>query len=153
MANRKYKAFSLLEVILIMGVFLVMTLIFLPVGINELQGNKIDNVVKEVRSLIYTQSQSAYTFKNNKDYGIAFFQDHYIVYTGSSLALAESQTRYDLSKEIKINEINFNNLGTELVFTKGSFRPSTYGSFKIINGGVGYQVTINSEGLLLIAKL
>jgi len=153
MANRSLKAFSLLEVILIMGVFIIMTLIFLPVGINELQGNKIDNVVKELRSLIYTQSQSAYTFKNNKDYGLAFFQDHYIVFTGSSLAQAESETKYDLSGEIKINEINFNNLGSELIFTKGFFKPNTYGSFKVMSGGLAYQVTINSEGLLLISKL
>ena len=153
MAKRDFKAFSLLEVILIMGVFVIMTLIFLPVGINELQGNKIDNVVKEIRSLIYTQSQSAYTFKNNKDYGIALFADHYIVYTGSSLSQADSQTRYDLSSEVKISNINFNNSGSEFVFLKGSFRPNAYGSFKVVSGSLSYQITINSEGLLLISKL
>lgn len=153
MVNKKLKAFSLLEIILIMGAFIIMTLIFLPIGINELQSSKVDNVVKDIRSQIYTQSQSAYTFKNNKDYGIALFQDHYIIFTGTTLAQAENQTRYDLSAEIKISEINLNTLGSEIVFVKGSFKPNAYGSFKIITGNVAYQITINSEGLLLISKL
>ena len=71
MARKKLFAYTLLEIVVILGVFSGLALVFLPVGIEQLQSNKIENVVKDVQSLIYSQSQSAYAFKDNKSYGIA----------------------------------------------------------------------------------
>ena len=153
MARKKLFAYTLLEIVVILGVFSGLALVFLPVGIEQLQSNKIENVVKDVQSLIYSQSQSAYAFKDNKSYGIAFYIDHYIIYTGESLALADSQTRYDLSREISIKNINFNNSGSELDFAKGSFRPQTFGSLQITTSNSTYQITINTEGLISVSKL
>lgn len=153
MARKKISAYTLLEMIIIIGVFSALALIFLPVGIEQIQASKIENVVKDVQSLIYSQSQSAYTYKANKNYGIAFYSDHYIVFSGDSLSQADSQTRYDLSSEIKINHINFNDSGVELHFAKGTFRPHTFGSFEVSTSYSSYQITINTEGLVLVNKL
>jgi Tfp pilus assembly protein FimT len=153
MHNPRLKAFTLLEVIVIIGAFLALTLIFLPIGIEQLQTNKIDIVVKDIKSLIYNQSQKAFAFKESKSYGMAFFTDHYIVFSGDTLATADSQSRIDLSREISITNISFNDAGNELRFEKGGFRPHTYGSFQITTGDATYKLTINSEGLLLVEKI
>lgn len=153
MARKKLCAYTLLEILVIIGVTTGLAMIFLPVGIEQIQINKIENVVKDVQSLIYSQSQSAYTYKANKSYGIAFYSNHYIVYSGDSLSQADSQTRYDLSSEIKINNLNFNDSGVELRFAKGTFRPHTFGSFEVSTSYSSYQITINTEGLVLVNKL
>ena len=153
MARNKISAYTLLETVIIIGVFSALALIFLPVSIEQIQSSKIESVVKDVQSLIYSQSQSAYAYKANKSYGIAFYSDHYIVFSGESLSEADSQTRYDLSSEIKINNINFNDSGTELRFAKGTFRPHTFGSLEISTSYSTFQITINTEGLILVNKL
>lgn len=153
MAKKSFKAFSLLEVVVMLGIFIAMILILFPIAINQLQGNKIDLEVRSLKSAMSNQAEYAFANKDNKNYGVAFFNDHYIVYSGNTLATADTTDRYDFSEDINISEINFNNLGSEINFAKGTFRPNTTGSFHINSDGSGYQININSEGLITYTKL
>jgi type II secretory pathway pseudopilin PulG len=153
MVKNKFKAFTLLEVVVVLGVFFMITMFLFPIAIGQLQGNKTDIELRSIISAIGNQSENAFTNKANSNYGIAFFSDHYILYTGDNLATAVSKDQYNFNADVIISEINFSNSGSELNFEKGSFRPNTFGSFKIKTGILGYTVTINSEGLIGYSKL
>jgi len=153
MVKTKYLAFSLLEVVVVIGIFSAITMFLFPLALNQLQGNRIDAEVKAIKSAISNQAENAFANKNNVNYGIAFFPSHYILYSGETLATAESTDQYDFSPEMSISNINFTNLGSEINFTKGSFRPNTVGSFEIGSDGITYLITINSEGLILFSKI
>ena len=153
MARKSLSAYSLLEIIIIIGVFTGLSLIYLPIGIEQLQSNKVDNIVRNIQSTIYNQSQSAFSYRDNKSYGIAFYTNRYIIYTGTSLAQAESQSQIDLTNEITITNIDLLDTGNDINFASGSFRPSTSGKIQVTAGNTTYQISINTEGLLLITKI
>jgi len=153
MVNKRFKAFSLLEVVMVVAVMIIIALFLFPIALNQLQGNKIDLEVRSIKSNIATQAEYAYAKRDNSSYGIAIFNDHYTLYAGDSLAAATSSDTYNFTSEIRISNINLANGGSEINFVKGSFRPSTTGSFRISSGTVTYLVSINGEGLIIFSKV
>ena len=120
MVKRKLKAFTILEIVVVLGIFSVITMFLFPLAISQIQGNKIDYEVKILKSAILSLEESAYSGKDNKNYGVALYTDHYILYTGNNLAGADTTTQYLFSPEVSISNINLTSLGSELNFPKGS---------------------------------
>jgi type II secretory pathway pseudopilin PulG len=151
--RRKIKAFTLMEMLVVIGMFFTISILVLPAAIKEISVSKSDSAVKDVRSAIYLLGQNAFSRFNNKTYGIALFSDRYVTYVGTDLAHAESSDTFSFSREVTISQISLTGNATEIVFPAGSFRPSVTGSFKVGDSITTYQISINAQGLITYSKL
>lgn len=151
--SNKLKAFTLTEMLVVIGMFMALTFLVLPVAIQEISTSKADATIKDVRSAIYLLGQNAFTRKNNKTYGIALFNDRYITFTGNSLATADTSDTFDLSREVSISQISLTGGVTEIIFPAGSFKPSVVGGFRVGDSTSGYLLNINAQGLITFTKL
>ncbi len=142
------KGFTLLEILVVMGIFVTIAAIAFPTTIGQLQKVKVEDVANNMSSLTFAQQQNALSGLNNKNYGIAFQTNRFILFTGNSLASAESTENIDLPNGMTISQINLSASATEITFTKGSFRPSQYGNINITDGSKVFTVLINKEGLI-----
>lgn len=149
--GKKFAAFTLLEVTVVVAVVFAVSIIALPVAINQIQTTRAVSAMKDIRSAIFLISQNAYTQKDDTGYGIAFLESGYIVYKGGSLATATEQDTFNFTSDIVIEAVDFNG-STELVFPQGSFRPINAGSLNVRNGLEAYTIFISSEGLITSAK-
>jgi len=152
MDNQYYKAFTIFEIVLILGIMMLLALIVIPVSVKQLRGAQAKALADEMHSNLFTQQQFAYTGKNGKSYSIAFFNDHYSIFTGQSLATSEDIFDIEYPGET-YSEIFFSNGGNEIVFNIGSIKPSTSGYINITTETESYQVNINSQGLAQVQKL
>lgn len=149
--KNRLKAATLLEILLVIAIFLGMTVLVMPFGIKQVQAVKLDGVVKNCRSLITTMQQNSYQAKDNKSYGISFSSGQYILFSGTDLTNAESQETIALPTNYSIQSINFINASSEITFSKGSMKPSTYGDLVFTDGLVTNTITINKEGIISIS--
>lgn len=150
MANNRpnIKGFTLLEIIVVLGIFLALSVLAFPTTIAQVQKGKMESATSDMSSLIFVQQQDAFSGLNNKNYGVAFAEDSYTLYIGNSLATAESTEVIDLPNGLTINQITLSNAATEINFTKGSLKPSDFGSITITNGIQTFTWSINREGLI-----
>lgn len=143
----KKKAFSLIEIVIVLAIFISIMAILIPYGLARFNITRVETVASDLSSKIYTYQQFAYTGKNGKNYGIAFETDKYIPFIGNSYATAESSFEINLPN---LYTIDMSGVGAnEIVFNSGSFRPDEYGTIIITNpNGTDYIVEINAEGLV-----
>lgn len=149
--SRKLAAFTLLEVTVVVAVVFAVSIIALPVAINQIQTTRAVSAMKDIRSAMFLVAQNAYTQRNDTSYGIAFFENSYVVYKGNSLANATEQDTFNFTSDIEIEAIDFNG-SSELNFAQGSFKPINSGSLNVRNGLEAYTINISSEGLITSEK-
>lgn len=150
--RKQLKAFSLIEVSVIIGAFFSISLIALPIAINQIQTTRASTAMKDVKSAMFLTEQDAYTRKDNASYGVAFSEHGYTVFKGASLATATDYDEFDFTTDVIIENVNFNS-NNELVFPVGSFRPQNAGTVEVRNGIESYRITISSEGLITAEKI
>jgi len=145
--NKNLPAFSLLEVLIVTTIFFAIAIITLPFSIGQLQESRSDAVLKDLRSALFLIEQDAYTRKNNSAYGIAFFSDHYIEFSGPSLATATEQNSVSVTGSTRFSDYSFGG-SNEVNFVAGSFRPTSSGSVVISDGKNSYRLSVSSQGLI-----
>ena len=150
---KKYKAYTIIEILLVLGVLLLLGFLALPLAIREIQTGKTDSFVRELNSSFKMISQDAFSGKDGKDYGIALFPDRYIIFIGSSLNNSEDELIYAVCDDVTIQNINLLDLGNEIVFKSMSQKSDNYGSFEIADKYSVFKFEINKEGLITFNKL
>lgn len=150
--NLKKKAFTLVELLVIIGITTTLALITLPILTSRVQGNDILETVKAINSQIIQQQQNAYSGKNSISYGIKFNTNDITLFQGNSYASSTNQEVYPFTNGITVSQINLTS-GSEIVFNSGSFRPNVNGSINFYSNPDTYSITINSEGLVRYAKV
>jgi type II secretory pathway pseudopilin PulG len=153
MSSKTLKAYSLLEMVVVLGVFSVISVFMMPSMVTELQGGRLNRNTFDISSQMYTQQMYAYGQYQDTSYGVAFFTDHITYYEGDSLATATTTDDFYLDDQTAVSEINLSNSATEITFSLGDFRPSEYGTVTLSNATDNYQILINQEGLIEVAKL
>lgn len=148
---KKLPGFTLLEVAIVLAAFLTISVIALPVAVNQIQTTRSISAMKDIRSAMFLTEQNAYTQKDNTDYGISFSENGYVIFKGASLATATDTESFDFTSDIVLENIDFDT-SNELVFNKGSFRPVSAGFLDVRNGVEVYRVSISSEGLITSVK-
>jgi len=143
-----FPAYTLLEVLVVIGILLAVTMFVFPISLNQVNENKAKNASSNLTSLIFNIQQDAYARKNNQSQGVVFQSGSIIIYQGESLATAVSQETIEVPDDIYISSINLTNEANEINFGAGNFKPNNYGSVNISESGSTYQITINSEGLI-----
>jgi len=141
------KGTSLLEVLVVIAIFSMLIVLTFPFPLRLINQTKADAEAKSLSYIIFRQQQDAYSGLNNKPYGISLYGNRYIVFTGASLATADSQDTFYLNSPISMSSISLNN-GSEIVFPSGSFRPQSSGYLIITDSQKSYRIDISSEGLI-----
>lgn len=142
------KAMTFLEILVVIGIFALVSAITLPLSQDFLNRTRVDATAKTITYTLFRQQQDAYSALNDSSYGVAFFADRYTVFSGNSLATATYQESVVLDSGTTISQINLST-GNEIVFTKGDIKPAIYGDIRISDkNNVNYKVEINSEGMV-----
>lgn len=149
----KAKAFTLMEVIVVIGIIALSTAILLPYSLSQIDRSTVSNTADNLESLVFLQQQNAYSYKNNQSYGIYFDMKDIYLYQGDSYSAALEATKVDIDKTVGIIEVNLNDGGRDINFQKGSFKPSSYGTVNIGKERVSYQIIINQQGLIDVQKI
>lgn len=141
------KGVSLLEVLVVIGIFSVALMMTFPYSLKLINQNRADSAAKQVAYELFHQQQDAYSGSGGKDYGVAFYSDHIVSFVGASVASAESTFSIPIESPVLINESNF--AGTnEVLFHTGSFRPVKPGYLTLTDSTKVFRITINNEGLI-----
>ena len=154
MVNRKrFKAFTLIEILIVLGMFLGILVIVLPIGIRELQFNKAQNTAYDIESSLHLAQSNSFSGLDSSSYGIAIFNDHYIFFKGDSLSTAVSQDEFRYNNGVSIKNNVLTPATTEVIFQNGSLKANCEGSFDIGSDVDNYRLTINKIGLISLIKL
>lgn len=147
------KGFTLLEVIIVIGITGMVSAFMAPFLIINIQSSNAESDAKLLVSAIRSAQVKNKTGDLGKKYGIKLYTEKYSFFTGSSFATAESSYEVDLKNGNSISQILFSDSGTEVDFLDNSIRPVQSGSFTITNSGISYRIDINSEGLISYKKV
>ena len=145
---RELKGFTLVEILVVLGLMLGFGVVALTYSIPQLQAGQTESMLDDMQSLIFLQQQNAYSGLNMKDYGVYFGTNSYTVFTGESYAERESGDMLMFPSDTTVVEIHFGDSGRELIFHQGSLTPSTSGYVRFSNGIDTFVLEINSEGLI-----
>ncbi|MFQ5492692.1 MAG: Tfp pilus assembly protein FimT/FimU [Candidatus Dojkabacteria bacterium] len=140
-------AFSLLEIVVVMGILVAVALIVLPLTVNQLQEARSEVVAADISSLLFAAQQDAYARKDGKSYGIFFETNQYTLFIGDSYGTAESTDVVTLPDNVTISNIGLAS-GDEIAYLSGNFRPEDNGTLNITEGTQTYQINIDPEGLI-----
>ena len=150
----KAHGFTLMEIVVVLGIVLAVGLVALTYSIPQLQASQTDGIMNDMSSLMFVQQQNAYSGKNSKSYGMYFDSDaeSYILFVGSSFATAESSDEFTFPGDTEITLVSLNDSSNEIVFSPGELAGSTYGFVRVSNGLDTFILEVNSEGLIYTYK-
>jgi len=148
----KYKAFSLIEIVIIVGVFAVTVALLVPFAFSQIKGSKIAGISSELFLTVQSAQQNAYAAQGEEPFGIAFKTDVYYLFRGTGYSNAVSVEAFPLPEGIEFTEKNLVSNGDEIVFFLGSLYPSTVGTVTMSDGEVDFVLSVNEEGLIDIYK-
>lgn len=141
------KAMTLLEMIVVMGIFTISTYIMLPYTVKLVNQTRTDSEAKNITYALFRQQQDSYAGLGNSGYGIAFTTTGYTVFTGDSLATAAYKDTYTLNESVRITSIQLG-ASNEVAYPKNSFRPNHTGYILLSDSISVYRVDITQEGLI-----
>ncbi len=146
--NRKQnlKGFSLLEIVVTLGVLMTFALIVFPVGINKNQKSKLEIYASQIVTDLNYQQQRSYL--KNIPTGVSLGGNTYTLFDGTTLSTATDTDIKKYPNNIQITNISLLNLSDEISFNSASFRPNFYGFFRITDQINYINVYINEEGLI-----
>jgi len=151
--KREYKAFSLIETIIVIALFSILAVLSLPIGLNQLKKDTTNSQAGDLLSTIFVMQQNAYNGKDSGEFGVYFITTGYYIYEGSDYNNSIWSEYTELDGSTNISSITFENTGNEIHFTKGSLLPNTFGNVVITDSNIDYSVEINKEGVLNIERL
>lgn len=150
--HKTLKSFTLLEVLVAIGVFSLLALVVIPFTVTSLRTSSAKNLAIELSSIIFEAQQSAYSGKNNKAYGVKFNLNSYNYFIGSSFATNESFDTTNLDSRVVLT-LNLSGGATEIVFLQGEIKPSSFGTITVTDDFTSYLVRINEEGFTDFVKI
>jgi len=143
--TKDLKGFSLLEIILTLGLLLFITALTFPTTTGNAQKSKIKEYASQIASDIYYQQQRAKS--KNISTGIYFTNGKYYLFDGDSFVTGLDKDERDLPNNMYISSISLTT-DDSILFQNGSFKPISFGNFNIGIGPQSVRIGINEEGLI-----
>lgn len=150
---RKIKAFTLVEILVVLGMFLGILAIVLPIGVRELQFNKAQNSAFDIESALQLAQSNSFSGLESSKYGIAIFSDRYVFFKGESLSAAVSQDEFRFNNGVTMKNNNLTPSTNEIIFEVGLLKPNVTGYFDVGSSADNYRININKIGLINLEKL
>jgi len=144
----KRSSFTLIEIVVVVGIFLSLAMLLIPFSIQQLNQNRAESSTKIIYSKLFFLQQNAYTQLDNLSYGMELGSNTVTLFNGYSTDNYLSSEILSLEAGVTIKSKNLNNGSNKIFFPKGSVRPNTYGSLTIGDSSNTYRLDINSEGLI-----
>jgi len=151
--KKKYKAFSLIEIVMVLALFATLAVVSLPIGLTQLKKDTTHSQASNLLSTIFVMQQNAYNGKSSGEFGIYFTANGYYIYEGVDYNNSSWSEYTDLEGATNVSVISFDNSSNEMHFTKGELLPNTFGNVIINNSNINYSVEVNKEGVLDIERL
>jgi type II secretory pathway pseudopilin PulG len=145
---RRNKAFTILELVTVMAIFMALSLVALPILIRQIQSTNAEFYTYQISSNIFYYQQNAFANKDNTSYGFKFEGDSYTLFTGPNSSSGTVISEIELPNNIKISEVEFENGFDEIVFSSNKLYPNTNGTFSVSDGEESFVLEINSEGYI-----
>lgn len=147
-----YKGFSLAEIIIVIGVFSLISVLVLPIGLGQLEKNSALYTARDTASATFVVQQYAYNGKASGEFGVVYGTTSYTLYEGPSFATAVWSDQVPITSGATIESVVLSGGGNEVHFSKGSLLPDKTGAIRVSDGDSTYRIDINSEGLMEVTR-
>jgi type II secretory pathway pseudopilin PulG len=137
------KAYTTLEIIVVIGVMILITGMVIPVSLRQTKLNELSVAGKDLHSAMFVQQQNAYSGKNNAKHGVYVQNDGYWLFEGDSFDTSTTKDYFPYNKGIVTTSGN-----VEILFDQSSQKPNNEASISLSFLDHTYIVIINSEGAI-----
>ena len=137
------KAYTTLEVIVVVGIILLISGLVVPMSIRQTKLNELSVAGKDFHSHVFVQQQNAFSGKNNSSHGVYVENDSYWLFEGDSFLTSTVKDEFSFGKGINVISGN-----TEIIFAKGSQKPSQESTIILSFDERNYMILINEEGVI-----
>lgn len=134
--------FTLLELLLVIGVAIFIAAFTIPIGFRFFQTQTLDETTDNILGTLRRAQNQAIFQKNDSAFGVKFLPGSYVLFQGNSYAernQSEDES-FTLAGGITISGIN------EVVFAKLTGRPNTSGTLTIMFSDDSRRLNINAQG-------
>jgi Tfp pilus assembly protein FimT len=140
-ANKK-KAFTLVETLLVVGIFTILVMATMPLSLDFYKKYQLNVYTEELIQALRRDQLKSMSIEQDSKFGIYLTEKNYVLFRGNSYAARETQydENFDLPQVIKSSGLS------EIVFTKSEGLPSATGSIVLSNNIENKIIDINSLG-------
>lgn len=140
----KYKAYTLIEILLVVGLIGLITAISLPVINDSQYRSELESAIQTTTRALRTAQVNARAISGNSAWGVYLQGDVIVLFRGSSYAGRDPSydTEYDFADNLTISGIS------EVVFSVFQGLPSATGNINFSVVGKTGQININTKGVL-----
>lgn len=143
--NKNLNGFTLLEIVVTLGIMMTFALIVFPVGISKSKKTKLESYASQLATDIHYQQQRSSL--RGIATGVSLGVNTYTLFDGNSLATATDTDVKQYPTNIRITSIALST-SNEILFPAGKFKPTVYGSLVLTDGNNIMNIYINQEGLV-----
>ena len=137
------KAYTTLEVLVVIGIIMLISTMVVPVSIRQTKLNELTIAGRNLYSHIFVQQQNAFSGKNDLNHGIYVEQEGFWLFQGDNFNDADVKEYFTIGKGIEVVSGN-----TEIVFPKGSQKPTDETSIVLTFANNNYVILINEQGVI-----
>lgn len=142
---KKYSAFTLIEILVVLSIVTALGFFIVPVSINQLVFARLDSTASTIVTSIYKQQQNNFSGYQDSEYGVVVNSNSIVLYSGPSANAALD------SSVITFDGVNIStNLASNTVHFENGLIPSSTGSIYISSDGKTSEVVVNSYGLVYV---
>lgn len=146
--SSKYPAFTLAEIIVAIGIFVVVVAVVLPIGLSQLDRETNKSQIQEVVSEMRLMQQNSYNGLYDSSHGVAFRSDGYYTFAGNSLATATQSEFKPYKRTVSLYSSNFALLNNEVTFLKGKLETANFGSVSLKEGNAIHEISVTQLGII-----
>lgn len=140
--KKSQKAFTLIEILLVIGIFSILAILTLPLSLDFYKKYQLDVYTQEIVQALRRAQLKSMSVEQDSRFGIYLTEGNYVLFRGNSYAARELQYDeiFDLPKIINTSGLR------EVVFTKVEGLPSIAGGIVLSNNIENKTIFINSLG-------
>ncbi len=149
MIENSFKGFTLLELLIYVGILALIGGIGLVSFVNSRNVRDLTNSGQQVISILRLTQTKTLAGEDNSSWGVILEASGYILFRGTTYASASFTQSFNLPSNIEITNISLAGGGQEVVFNRLDGRTNQAGSFDlrvIGTGGTVFPVTVDSSG-------
>ena len=142
--HKPQKGFTLLEIIIVIGLFALLVGISIPFGLDVYRSYVLISETRNMVSFLRRAETLSFTNTRNDSYGIMIMNDRFVVFRGASFATRDAafDEEYLRSPLVTVSGI------AHIVFAAVTGRPDIMGTTTFSNGVNKQTVFINEHGTL-----
>ena len=141
---KSQKGFTLLEIMIVIGLFALLVGISIPFGLDVYRSYVLISETRNMVSFLRRAETLSFTNTRNDSYGVMIMNDRFVVFRGASFATRDTafDEEYLRSPLVTVSGI------AHIVFAAVTGRPDIMGTTTFSNGVNEQTVFINEHGTL-----